>query len=272
MNEFLARLLGYGENESIRDVGVSWAAPWAQEAPLMVFTAALVAAAIGFWFYKRGHSDLSKKTRMSPLFGFPLFGFLRGAVLALLVLFLAEPTLELRVAVHPKPWLWLLFDDSQSMAIDDEQPSPTGSTAAAPRKPRVDVVREILTRKKNDNVVAKLGESFRLRAFLFDRPGEVRPLDVADNDGERVDLAKLAKQLTASGQVTALGDAFNDLGERYASQRPAGVVVFSDFNKNAGLPPVEAATRLDVPIYTVGLGPDSALDVAVDLQAPLLMK
>ena len=41
--------------------------------------------------------------------------------MALLVLFLAEPTLELRVAVHPKPWLWFLFDGSQSMAIEDEQ-------------------------------------------------------------------------------------------------------------------------------------------------------
>lgn len=263
MNEILARLLGYGDNESIRDIGVSWAAPWAQDAPLMVFTACLVAATIGVWFYRA--QPMKRRGWNVAL------GVARGALLALLVLFLAEPTLELRVAVHPKPWLWLLFDGSQSMAIEDEQPSQTGSTTALARRPRIESVRELLNREKN-NVVEQLSERFRLRAFVFDRPGEVRPLDLAEADGERVDPKKLAKQLTVDGQVTALGDAFNDLGERYASQHPAGLVVFSDFNKNAGLPPVEAATRLDVPVYTVGLGPDSALDVAVDLQAPLLMK
>src|SRR4029079_2211859 len=125
-----------------------------------------------------------------------VLGIMRGALLALLVLFLAEPTLELRVAVHPKPWLWLLFDGSQSMAIEDEQPSQasttqSGSTAALVRRPRIESVRELLNRYEN-NVVDRLAERFRLRAFLFDRPGEVRPLDLAEADGERVDPKKLA--------------------------------------------------------------------------------
>lgn len=265
MNQWLAKLLGYAADESVRDVGVSWAAPWAQAAPLKVVAAVLVAAAVGVWFYRT-----SPGIKRPALRG--VLATIRAALLVLLVLYLAEPTLEFYVSVHPKPWLWLLFDGSQSMTIEDEQPSPTGSTAAAPRKPRIDTVRELLQAKEN-NTVERLAEKFRLRAFLFDRPGEVRPLDVADGEkNEKLDPAKLAEQLTTDGQVTALGDAFNDLGERYAAQRPAGVVVFSDFNKNAGLPPVEAAARLDVPLYCVGLGPASAFDVAIDLQAPLLMK
>lgn len=272
MNELLAKLLGYGQNESIRDVAVSWAAPWAQRWPALVVLLCAAVAFVAVRFYLR-HQPVKQSGLRTT------FAVMRALLLVLLVLFLAEPTLEMRVSTHPKPWLWLLFDGSSSMAIEDEQStstvgestaSPTGSPVP-PRKPRIETLRELL-RDAKQNVVERLGEKFRLRAFLFDRPGEVRPLTLAEADGERPDAQKLAEELSTDGQVTALGDAFNDLRERYGSQRPAGVVVFSDFNKNAGLPPVESAARLDVPLYCVGLGPAVALDVAVDLQAPLLMK
>lgn len=281
MNALLAKLLGYGPNESIRDVAVSWAAPWAQRWPMLVVPLCAVVAFVAVRFYFRHQAVKQPGLRTT-------FAVLRALLLVLLVLFLAEPTLEMRVSTHPKPWLWLLIDGSSSMAIEDEQPATTGDatpsdgaaaaaaelpTGSPPplRKPRIETLRELL-RDAKQNVIAKLGEKFRLRAFLFDRPGEVRPLALAEADGERPDALRLADDLSTDGQVTALGDAFNDLRERYGSQRPAGVVVFSDFNKNAGLPPVESAARLDVPFYCVGLGPAVALDVAVDLQAPLLMK
>ena len=120
MNAWLARLLGYGSDESIRDVGVTWAAPWVQAAPLTVVAAVLVAAAIGVWFYRRS-PGIKRPVVRGTLAG------IRAALLVLLVLYLAEPTLEFRVSVHPKPWLWLLFDGSQSMTIEDEQPAEAGA-------------------------------------------------------------------------------------------------------------------------------------------------
>jgi hypothetical protein len=263
MNQFFARLLGYGPDESIRDLEITWAAPWAQNAPALVFVACLLAAALGAAFYLKAQAVKQPRLKF-------VLGLFRGVLLALFVLILAEPVLELRVATHPKPWLWMLVDGSGSMAIEDERPSPD-SPGQTIRKPRVEQLREVL-KDDDKKIVERLGEKFRLRAFLFDRPGEVRPLTVAEADGTKPDAAKLAEQLTTDGQVTALGDAFNDLRERYSAQKPAGIVVFSDFDKNAGLPPVENAGRLDVPIYSVGLGPKTALDVAVDLTAPLLMK
>ena len=290
MNELLARLLGYGATESIRDLRLSPAAPWAQRFPLLIVAGCLLAAAVGVWFYTRRQPI--KRRGLAYV-----FAFVRSALLCLVLLFLAEPTLELRVSTHPKPWLWLLFDGSASMAIEDAadgdappnaaaQASSTKPVAATsttadlapavepPRKPRLEKVKDVL-RAADRNVIDRLNKSYRVRAFLFDRPGEVRPLQRAAEERDRdapLDPKRLAEQLTAEGQVTALGDAFNDLRERYAAQRPAGVVVFSDFNKNAGLPPVEAASRLGVPLYCVGVGPASAVDAAVDLQAPLLMK
>src|SRR6185437_9871991 len=79
-------------------------------------------------------------------------------------------------------------------------------------------------------------------------------------------------QLTTTGQVTALGKAFDDLAMRYATSNLAGVVVVSDFDQNSGPPPLAKAKNLHVPVFTVGVGPTAALDLAVDLQAPPLMK
>ena len=70
--------------------------------------------------------------------------------------------------------------------------------------------------------------------------------------------------------MTAIGAALGDLGRRYATANLGGVVVFSDFNQNAGPPAVEAARRLGVPVYTVGVGATTAVDVAVEVQAPRL--
>ncbi len=50
------------------------------------------------------------------------------------------------------------------------------------------------------------------------------------------------------------------------------MVVVSDFDQNSGPPPVAKAKSLGVPVYTVGVGPITAIDLAVDLQAPPLMK
>ncbi|MBL8826806.1 MAG: hypothetical protein JNM18_07445, partial [Planctomycetaceae bacterium] len=57
-----------------------------------------------------------------------------------------------------------------------------------------------------------------------------------------------------------------------ASSHLAGVVVFSDFDQNAGPPALAAARDLKAPLYCVGLGPTATVDLSVDLQADLLMK
>ena len=48
--------------------------------------------------------------------------------------------------------------------------------------------------------------------------------------------------------------------------------MISDFNQNAGPSAVEAARRLGVGVFTVGVGPLVATDIAVDLAAPPVMK
>jgi hypothetical protein len=268
---WLARLLGYRADESIRDLEVSAAAPWAQAVPAALWIGLLGLAALGVWFY------LKQQTLKKPWLQYTL-AVMRAALLCLILVYLAEPTLNLRVTTHPKPALWLLVDGSASMAIEDAPVE--AATAATPTNPQTSVkktrlaqVKEVFQKPGDENLLRQLAGKFELRAFTFDRPGEARPLGEMTADKETpLDPTRLAAQLTAEGQVTALGDALDDLRERYGAQRPAGVVIFSDFNKNAGLSPTETAARLGVPVYSVGVGPESALDVAVDVQAPLLMK
>ncbi len=127
----------------------------------------------------------------------------RGLLLGLLLLILAEPVLVLKLVSMPRPVLWVLFDGTDSMAIQDEltdsersqieeavgwqdaKPSTArrqrGAAGAHRLRPRA------WWPSTDDNLLAKLQEKFQLKAFLLDRADGVRSLDVADDD-ERLDL------------------------------------------------------------------------------------
>ncbi|HEX4147615.1 MAG TPA: hypothetical protein VHY20_01450, partial [Pirellulales bacterium] len=121
-------------------------------------------------------------------------------------------------------------------------------------------------------LLARLDEKFRVRAFRFDRADGVTALALGEQESDSVSAAQLARQLTTSGQVTALGAALTDLQRRHASGQVAGLIVFSDFDQNSGPAALAAAKALGMPVYPVGVGPAAAVDLAVDLQAPLLLK
>jgi hypothetical protein len=237
---------------------------------------------------------------------------IRALTLSLILLALAEPVLVLQVTSRFRAALWLLFDGTDSMNIADDLPAADrarllqavgldesqlagatagvtgGSPARAPSGTagqggsaaasaaehglsRIESVKA-LVEKKEQNLLARLEKEFRLRGFLFDRANDVRLLDMPQGFASPSDRKQLARQLTAEGQVTAIGGAMEDLARRHATGSLAGLVIFSDFNQNAGAPALEAARQLGVKVYTVGVGPADAVNVAVSLQAPLVTK
>ncbi|MGE5192410.1 MAG: hypothetical protein ACM3U2_07890, partial [Deltaproteobacteria bacterium] len=126
--------------------------------------------------------------------------------------------------------------------------------------------------KREGNVLRELAKKYRLKAFQFERPdgaGELKSRAALD---EAIDPAEWADQLSTNGKVTALGQALEDLASRPSSGQLAGLLVVSDFDQNSGPPAATAARKLGVPVYTLGVGAESAVDLAVDLEAPLLMK
>jgi hypothetical protein len=278
----LGRMLGLEQTQAVDDFQTTLAAPWAHRAPVWLLFGCLGLALLAVTFYLRYQRGRHRGVRVT------LAAF-RAFVLCLLLLLLAEPILTINIVSRKRPLLWLVFDGTDSMAIQDDL--PTADVAAidevlgrkkpdekapppksdAPRPSRMDYVKA-LAEQKGNNVLRQLGDKFRLQAFLFDGPQGVRSLDLGDGSSGPVDGKKLAEQLTTDGKVTAIGAALNDLGRRHATSNLGGVVLFSDFNQNSGPPAVEAARRLGVEVHTVGLGATTAADLAVELQAPVKVK
>ncbi|HEX4129432.1 MAG TPA: hypothetical protein VHZ24_05270 [Pirellulales bacterium] len=278
VSDTIGQMLGRPRAEAIEQITPSLAAGWAQgHGGLVLLACAAIALVVGVLYYRRaaiGHRGVRG-----------LLAAMRAAVCCLLLLLLAEPTLVVRIVRQPRPLVWLLFDGTESMSLRDQLATsdrqaldaaldmavalPTTSDASPAR---IDYVRQLIHGAPS-NVLGRLQEKFRLKALVFDRATGVRSLPAETADGSRrLDGAKLARQLTTDGRLTALGAALAGLGQRHATSQLAGLIVFSDFDQNSGITPLGPAAQLGVPIYTVGVGPAMAIDLAVELDAPRLMK
>lgn len=283
----LGRLLGLDHVTSIERIDLALAAPRAQEGAFWVFLLAAILVSGSLLFYLRCQPQGRRGPRSA-------LGAVRGLLLALLLLMLADPVLQITAVNRQRPYLYLVFDGTDSMAIEDELPvaeraaieratgwKESGTTGSSSRQPsRVEYLQALL-RKEGDNLLARLvgDQQVQLEAFLFDgnTTSQLRKLSLAPGGRGQLERAHLAGQLTTKGQVTALGSVVNEIGQQFGSGRLAGVVLFSDFAHNSGLAPLgtssqSGAARLGVPVYAVGIGATEAIDLAVDLQTDPRMK
>jgi len=105
-------------------------------------------------------------------------GLCRGLLLALLLLTLADPVLRVSLTDVKPPLLYLVFDGTDSMAIEDEYPEDqqaalaqaTGwqpQEGAAKKKPsRMDYLRALLT-KERKNLLSRLANDKQYRVEGF---------------------------------------------------------------------------------------------------------
>jgi hypothetical protein len=285
INNIIGRLLGLERMQSVSDYKLSFQAGWAQRGPLWLLLGFVGLAAVAAMFYFRFQTVRSKPWR------FVLFA-LRAAVLCQVLLLLAEPVLTLTIQSQKRPALWLLFDGTDSMNIADDLPSEVrmatdravgidstklldgrspGEVTTMPRPPSRIEYLKALVQKKDDNLLSKLSERFRVQAFLFDSTQSVRSIELSQvagaQDGTNLDGARIASQLTSSGKVTDIDAALSDLAHRNTSGNLGGLVMFSDFNRNHGPSPDKTARQFGAKIYTVGLGSTEAIDLAAELVA-----
>ena len=193
----------------------------------------------------------------------------------MLLVTLADPILRLTVINKQKPFLYLVFDGTDSMAIEDELPDadrkaieaavdfkPVASRATEAREvstanpqpasgpSRTDYLAALL-RKPSDNLITRLTRDkfVQIEAYLFDgdSTSRLRKLELnrlaSLTGGSSVDPAHLAEQLSTKGRVTALGSVVHEVGEQFGSGRLAGVVMFSDFAHNSGIAPLSAGNE-----------------------------
>ena len=275
-SQTVGNLLGVEKVESIDRVDVSFAAPWAQ-APAWVFFGCALLMAASIWFYRKYQSGSHRTARTALAVG-------RGLLLSLLLIILADPVLRVALTNNPRPLLYFLVDGTESMAIE-ERPSEQYRSAlndslkldlaARDRVSRIACVQKWLT-DEDRGVLKDLEERFRLRMFLMDRRNGVRAIRGSEKGEGEIDPEFVAKQLTTSGQMTAVGDAIDDLSQRHTGGHLAGMVVVSDFAQNTGRAAVGSeeapARRLGKPIYTVGVGPEAPAELIVDCRAKPFMK
>ncbi|HEV3022778.1 MAG TPA: hypothetical protein VGX76_09925, partial [Pirellulales bacterium] len=280
--EVVARSFGLDPDERITEAQWSFAAEWAHGEAGRLAAGCLALASAGWLLYAQFQPRRRPAARV-------LLSTCRSLLLCLPLVILAEPVLRLTIAGDERPLVWLLFDGSRSMSMEDPlpkdefsrlaaalefEPPPgangAGESAGALRVARVDWLRAML-KQRSDNLLRLLGRRFRLEAYAFTRADGVDRLPLAP-DGAANGFDELASALTADGPVTALGAALADLARRPGANRLAGVVVFSDFDENSGTNAVGAARRLGAPVYTVGVGPETAVDLSVALETRTLMK
>lgn len=265
------RLLGYTDVEQIASIRTSFGASWAQQSPELVWAAVIVAAGLALWFYRRWQPN--------PRFGYWCLAGFRAIVLAVLVIVLADPVLQVTLVRYPPPVLWVAVDGSESLAIADDLPAETrepldGAVGGTPpvstgeRPARVDYVRAFLSHERQ-GWLAELARRFQVKPFMISSAQGVAPLEEGDHAATE---PPWWSRWTTDGPVTALGDGLEELARRQVGDNLSAVLLISDFDQNAGPSPVEAAKRLKAPVFTVGVGPVSAVDLSVDLLAPPTMK
>ncbi|MBI1314370.1 hypothetical protein GC176_24000 [bacterium] len=288
MHSLIGKLLGRNDVDAIDGVRLSFGAEWAHTGPAWLLFGCLALGFLGALFYLKFQPRTSPRVRIT-------LGFVRGALLCLLLLILADPILEVAFSSHPRPVLWVLLDGTQSMTIADRltaeetqqfrktlgaeaaADSPSAQSSAESVSPdgvsRASLVQQWL-RHSGADVSNELAGKFQFAFFQFRDADEVSELAVSDSDAAdaKFDGEKLAEQYQPDGSVTSISSALDDLRRRHISTNLAGVVLVSDFGHNSGAAPLEAARRVGVPIHTVGVGAKQAVDLGVDLQTPLTMK
>ena len=109
--EILGRMLGFDEVSEVESKSWAFTAPWA-EGGAWVFLGCLGLVVVSGLFYFRWQSGRRPVARIC-------LAVFRAALLCLVLLVLAEPVLQLELVRKPKPSLWLVFDGSDSMGIED---------------------------------------------------------------------------------------------------------------------------------------------------------
>lgn len=268
----IARFLGIQEGDTLHDVSLQFVSFWAEGRPVLVILLCLTLALVGLFFYGRFQRDrsLDKRPRRKIFLACS-----RGFVLALIGFILAEPVISISLTEHPRPLLLFLLDSSDSMNLDDEHTSEEvdqisrmlGGQPKVAEATRLELLQMAFGKGKLVDSLSAMHEQFDLRFYSTEQGHAIREIS-----SEQEDFVKLLDPLTADLQTTAIGSSLDELHRRHGTRHLAGVVIASDFSQNAGSPAISAAEQLGVPLYTTGIGPREVIDVAIQLQTPLVLK
>ena len=180
-----------------------------------------IPAVVGFVYYAylKTNPTVSARRRL-------VLTGLRGSVLLLLLVLLAEPVLDLWRKEVVRPLLVVLVDTSASMAIETEGNG------------RLEQVEKVL---QSDEFQGDLGK-IRVVANRFAEKPFALDLDT---------LAAVRPEGPATDIARALRQSLEQVSDRRQVQ---GILLFSDGRHNLGADPVVVAEEIGVPVFSLGTG------------------
>ena len=196
----------------------------------VIFLVGLTLAVLAYWTHVHG----------MPLRRL-LLG-LRWLAIALAVFAMVRPSLVFKKTLKQSSVLVVLADKSRSMTLRDTWNAQS----------RWEAMSKLLL--DADPEFERLAQDVQIRRFVFDRSVSETPLAAEEPDGEK----------------SALGDALQEVMQRTAGERLAGIILLSDGVSNTGISPATVARQLrgqKVPVYAFCFGEDVANEHVRDIAA-----
>jgi uncharacterized membrane protein len=216
---------------------LAFSPPWPA---MVVVAAALLAAALGVWTYRRAGAPGSSARVRLVLLAFRL------STIALLLFCLLRPVLVVRAVEPQRNVLAVLVDDSRSMTIADE-----GQAA------RAAFVREQFG--ESGPLGSALGQRFALRYFRFSATTE---------------RATAADGGSFAGTRSNVGSALQRTAEELAGLPVSGIVLVSDgadTSRSSLADTLRSLRSAALPVFAIGVGRDTlARDVQLGRVDPPL--
>ena len=194
--------------------------------PFTFLALCLLILGVGFFSYSKRPSLPSGERNPSVYRGILIF--LRTAALLLILAALARPVLRVATLLPRENIVVLLFDDSRSMTLPDEQGVP-----------RLTAIKAFFT---HSHFLEDVGNRFRFRLFKFSR--EIDEVDSIDT-------------LDGKGDITRLENALSRVLLDFDNEPLAAVVLFSDGADNASQAFSSVVHRYQakrLPLYVCGVG------------------
>jgi len=236
------------------------------QAVLFLLFAALLLG-LAWWLYRREPDYLSPRKRRL------LRGLRLGA--AACALFSASGIYLEMIREEPRQGtLVLLFDESESMGIQDRRITPeqlleaqgmlglSGDLGAEDVAALRETSRHAFVRRmihKPGGFLSAVAGRYDLVAYSFGEASQASALEIGTDASGHPLVALGAPDQKATRMGSALRDAANRLRGRYLE----GIVLFTDGGSNQGEDPGRVARDLHVPLMTVGVGLPDAKDIEV---------
>ncbi|MCY3020287.1 MAG: hypothetical protein NTW87_14815 [Planctomycetota bacterium] len=242
---------------------------------LVMLMAAAAAAYVVWWYYKRepDYCPLRKRRGLAAL---------RYGGIAVLLLILSGPVLEVFLRGYIKGKVIILVDASKSMSRVDKITRAEDKLVVAhvlgkvplketdPRKvdmaaelaisgaSRMDLARAML-HNKEIRFLEKLQDKHEVELWTFSRAADMKAVETG---GRKLD-ASVLDNVPPDGMVTEIGGSIRSVLNRLKGQALSAIILITDGGNNKGEEPAVVAQDAPARIYPIGIGVPEARDASV---------